>query len=873
MIMTANEAKKWKYGLKYLLPLSIFILTNLLSFRFNGSDDAKMIIQWWLYIIIFGLLCFPMASIIFNKFHDNGWIASKVLCIAFSGWLMFTLSTLKILKFSQMNCVIVLIFIGVLNIVGYILYRKYNKDNIKLKSCYNADKIYTIVNTEVIFYFLLAWMCYLRGNAPEAYGTERFMDYGFMIDIYKSDYVPVEDIWLSGNNINYYFVGQYILTYLAKVIGINLAYSYNIMLCMLFAMCFTMVYSITNNLTRLFIGYKSRVNYTNEELDYASEIGMITKEKPKSSYRPFIVGLIAAILVSCGATAHYPLYKYIIPKIQYALGEEKVYQYWYSDATRFIGNNYEDTEEMIHEFPSYSFILGDLHAHVINTIFVLLLISLMLAWMIKKQKELDLVQFYNKIPKQRSILKEVFDPILLICAFLIGLFKGTNYWDFPIYFVICGALILFTNLITYKFKAKAWWLTALQGAMFFVISTVSILAFTLNFNMISSQLAFTKDSSYQWELAVVWGYQNFIIWSFIIYLIVRCIKNKSTINISMPNDYKNAIEKDNTTEEKPIKGIKKFFNSLTLPDLFVITIALCAFGLVLIPEYIYVVDIYADGESRSNTMFKLTYQAYILFGISTTYIVFRYIFYPASRFFKIFGIVGLVIIISTFEYFNEAYCAFNNTYHKGLDCTAFIQNISTGDRETIDYINSTFTEQKTVLENFGVDFTYSNRISSFTGMHTVLGWIGHENLWIWDGRFTEIPIVDSRMHDITRLYTANNPVNAAHMIEKYDIDYIYIGPLEKVQPHIRYEVNDISEEQKENCIYIEGYYYQKWDIDIDLLCSLGEVELKSYDKQTKDYCYLIRVDREKTSELNKEWVYEPDCWTSKDPEIEALEMQ
>ena len=52
-----------------------------------------------------------------------------------------------------------------------------------------------------------------------------------------------------------------------------------------------------------------------------------------------------------------------------------------------------------------------------------------------------------------------------------------------------------------------------------------------------------------------------------------------------------------------------------MPYYIAILFGLCALGLILIPELVYVKDIYEEGFSRSNTMFKLTYQAYVMFGL------------------------------------------------------------------------------------------------------------------------------------------------------------------------------------------------------------------------------------------------------------------
>ena len=46
---------------------------------------------------------------------------------------------------------------------------------------------------------------------------------------------------------------------------------------------------------------------------------------------------------------------------------------------------------------------------------------------------------------------EVFSPHVLLTGFFIGLFHTTNFWDFPIYYVVSGAIILFSNAVIYNF--------------------------------------------------------------------------------------------------------------------------------------------------------------------------------------------------------------------------------------------------------------------------------------------------------------------------------------------------------------------------------------------------------------------------------------
>ncbi|WP_243110757.1 DUF2298 domain-containing protein [Blautia sp. OF11-22] len=76
-------------------------------------------------------------------------------------------------------------------------------------------------------------------------------------------------------------------------------------------------------------------------------------------------------------------------------------------------------------------------------------------------------------------------------------------------------------------------------------------------------------------------------------------------------------------------------------------LGLCAIGLIIIPELVYVRDIYEESYARSNTMFKLTYQAFILFGICMSYIITRFLLWKKERILQVFGGIGLVLLLWT----------------------------------------------------------------------------------------------------------------------------------------------------------------------------------------------------------------------------------
>ena len=78
-----------------------------------------------------------------------------------------------------------------------------------------------------------------------------------------------------------------------------------------------------------------------------------------------------------------------------------------------------------------------------------------------------------------------------------------------------------------------------------------------------------------------------------------------------------------------------------------------------------------------------------------------------------------------------------------------------------------------ILEAQGDSYTDYARISSNTGLPTVLGWTVHE--WLWRGTYQ---ITAPRIEDIKTLYESENLDITKSLLKKYNVSYVYIGNLE-----------------------------------------------------------------------------------------------
>ena len=427
--------------------------------------------------------------------------------------------------------------------------------------------------------------------------------------------------------------------------------------------------------------------------------------------------------------------------------------YWFADATRFIGFIRDVEDKTIHEFPCYSFVLGDLHAHVVNIMFVLLLLGILYAWIrAVRKRNMDPGQMGTKEFWEKHLLM----PHLIFAAVLLGMFHWTNFWDFVIYFVVTGGAVLFTNIVMFKGDGKkVLMVTAAQAVEILAIGTVVILPFTLNFETMVQGVAVAQNHSLPHQLLILWGLPVILTVTFVIVLLIEKLRGAKQ------------------------KTVYHFLESLKLPDMFAMIMGLCAIGLVLIPELVYVRDIYENGNATANTMFKLTYQAYIMFGMTMAYVIFRLIVISYKKILKVMGVIGLVLLIWTWGYFGNSVNAWfgkvmDPSMYQGLNATAFLETSFPEDAAGIRWLKENITGSPVVLEANGDSYTEYERVSAMTGLPTVLGWYVHE--WLWRN---DVADLNEKSGDVELIYTSKDQKQVEELLEEYEVEYVFVGSCER----------------------------------------------------------------------------------------------
>lgn len=652
-----------------------------------------------------------------------------------------------------------------------------------------------ILVLEMLFFILFVAYMYMKGFNPKAYGTEKMMDYGFMMSMFKTEYFPVEDFWFAGESLNYYYFGQYIMTFLTKLSFNTVNYGYNLALGTGFAFCATLVYALVYQVMRVFIAQK---------------------KKSISNAVSHVAGAVAAVAVTIAGNGHYIVFNRLVPMLWDILqipGEKP--SYWFPESTRYIGYVPDTHDKTIHEFPSYSFILGDVHAHVVNITFVLTLTAVLFAFLMNRQETMKaaIIKRRNGEKTTVSFVQETFRLPVIAVGYLIGIFMMSNYWDFPIYYVVAGAVILVSNAVICGFDIRTWGLTAMHAVIVLAIAFLVALPFNLHFVPMANGILFAETHTPLYQLIILWGFQAVVVIGFVTALIWKEIQqNKKNI----------SERKGSAILSKTVSGGGKqnrfvlFLENLEISDLFILILGLCAIGLVLTPEVIYMSDIYAGDYKRSNTMFKLVYQAFILFGVSLGYILTRFVLVRETRKQLKYGIVGMVLLLWTCGYFGTSVRAWfgdlsNEDQYMGMRADRYIYEEQPMDAAAIAWLNENVQGRPVILEANGDSYTIDNRVSVLTGLPTVLGWRTHE--WLWHN--SPDP-VDARAAEIQTIYTSQDSGLVRTLLDKYQVTYLYIGTCE----------------------------YKKYELigmDTEILRQMGEVVYEGYPDMWGHVVMIVKV--------------------------------
>ena len=691
-----------------------------------GREFLDVLI-WWLFLLGLGLLYLPLGARLFSGFIDRGYPFCKVIGLLAAAYLTWLAASLHVLPFSRGA----IAFFAVAPALSLRLLGPAWGASALRRAL--SGRVRLLLVQELLFLGVLTGWAFVRGLQPDVSGLEKFMDYGFGASIFRSATMPPPDMWFSGEPINYYYFGHYSFALLAKLTGIRLPVAYNLMIATLAALCFSLTFSLAASLVR---GWK-----------------------PASLGQCISGGIVSALLLTFGGNLHGAVYGHALPAlerldlIEGPFGSEyqqRTGDYWYPDASRYVGHNPPTDGVTIHEFPFYSFVVADLHGHVANIPFVLTFLALLTASLLGSTPG----EGGRRAWRSAALLA-------LGSGFLLAVFRMTNMWDLPIYFCVAAAFCLCEQVIRWQSVARGALVAALAMTGAAIGSWAFALPFVLRFERYYGELGWVHSHTPPHQLLVLWGLPFFFVALHLVPLL-------------HPANLRRGL---GTALRAPSRGLA----SLARADLVAVLLVAAALGLLLVPEIVYVKSIYTASHYRGNTYFKLTYQAFVLFGVVIGHLAVRFFAVPGGRVrsFVVTPVATLMLALPLLYtalgirgYYGEPW----PDRFRGLDGLAFLDRAHPDDSEAIRWLNAHVSGSPTILEAHGDSYTEYGRVSMATGLPTVLGWYVHE--WLWRGGHEQ---GDARIRDISAVYESGDRALAGEILRRYGVEFIVIGDLERAK--------------------------------------------------------------------------------------------
>ncbi|MFH0968029.1 MAG: DUF2298 domain-containing protein, partial [Methanobacteriota archaeon] len=574
-------------------------------------------------------------------------------------------------------------------------------------------------------------MLLLRVYSPDISSAEKFMDHGFIASMMRSPGIPPLDPWFSGGDLSvYYYLGHWMLAAMGLITGIPSNILFTLALPTIAALAAVNIYGAGHLLL--------------------------------SRFR--LLPVVFLFLMN-------PAF------VQLAIsGTEWGKLLW--DSTRVIGGT-------INEYPLFSFIFGDVHAHVLGflpqTTLLLLITLAITCWM-------------KMSPFSRGFL-------ILLTGLALGSIPPTNSWDILIEapLVILSGVILLLNSVPINsarpgcFRSVGFWLSHLMASItqqsplmgvsrflsqgrgaclyIFMVPVIGVLCYLPFYMMMKAQgiegVGLVTNPSSLSSFFLVNGWFLVII---ALSLIPVFRKVPWILLVALPflitGYYAAAI------------AFVLLAGLLVRRDGAGDLLAGAGLAILFFCEILYLRDNMGDQYFRMNTVFKLYITAWILFSIASACMLGRMLLPLSTRFpsvSRIFDWAVPVILILLLLLPGIVTISHAGHHTPTFDGLSWLSSNNADDLAAVTWLRSQKGDL-TLVEAEGGDYGYFSRVSAFTGIPTVIGWPFHESMW---RNNTPAGWYGERTAAIRAIY--EDPSRCLSLMDGYGVDFLYVGPTEQEQ--------------------------------------------------------------------------------------------
>ena len=407
---------------------------------------------WYVVVTLLGWLAFPLAFRLFPALADRGYGLARALGLLVWSYVFWLLASLGVLRNDISGLSLALAVLLVLSVLALVRRSAGEGGRVSLRPVWEwvRDNRRLVITMEVLFFLAFAAWSFVQSCDPEitTAGGEKVMELAFINSIMRSPTFPPRDPWLSGYAISYYYFGYVMTAMLAEVTGVLGSVAHNLMLCLIFALSALGAYSVVYDLLAVW----RRGRATSDRAQAGKPSFGLPLLGPfflliVSNFEGFLDvlqshGLFLGQFAKDGsATTGFWKWLDILelnkkPAVIQALAQLTPERFnWWWRASRVIQdrNLAGASTEIIDEFPFFSYMLGDLHPHILAMPFDLLAIALALnlflgGW----DGEMDLFGLRLQI-----------SPLgFVTSAFVLGGLAFLNTWDILLGFGLLAGVYL-----------------------------------------------------------------------------------------------------------------------------------------------------------------------------------------------------------------------------------------------------------------------------------------------------------------------------------------------------------------------------------------------------------------------------------------------
>ena len=441
------------------------------------------VLAWLLVVELMYLAALPLAMFIFRPLPDRGIVLARVLGLLLVSYVAWLLVSLGLINFSRASVFLGLLAVGSLS--GLVLMARWREIRDFL-----APHWRLLVMGEVLFMIAFLAFVTLRAANPDLWhpwrGGEKPMELAYFNAVIRSTTLPPLDPWFAGGYLNYYYWGYFLLAGLVRVTGILPTTAFNLAVPLFFALTVTGAYSLVYNLAE---GVRRSRTVPQSSGD------VVGRPRQWNLWSPVTAGLLAGLFTAVvsnldgvvqivqGAWYKFLACRSFAPPLEWLRGNGlptiedcralPPFDFWRSSRMLPFQENFDpspltfwvpdklakapDLSSHITEFPFFTFLFADLHAHMMVMPFTLLVIGLGLSLMVGLRTG-----------------DRVWPGTVAVLGIGLGALWVINSWDYPSYLLLTLVLL---GLAVFQGPGQPLSKMAQWGLLASAVVAISVLAF------------------------------------------------------------------------------------------------------------------------------------------------------------------------------------------------------------------------------------------------------------------------------------------------------------------------------------------------------------------------------------------------------------